>query len=78
MKAAERSCRKVWREISNYLDGEVDEELRAELETHLKGCARCTVVLDDMSNVVRLIAEGIEFSLPSGFSEKLRESVKGS
>lgn len=78
MNTAELNCRKVWREISNYLDGEVDQELRARLDAHFKKCASCTAVLDDTRNVVNLIGEGIEFRLPPGFSEKLRESIKRS
>ena len=78
MKTGELDCRKVWRELSNYLDGEVDQELRSGLEAHFKGCAHCTAVLDEIRKVVKLISEGIEFRLPQGFSEKLKESIKRS
>jgi anti-sigma factor RsiW len=78
MNIAELNCRKVWREISNYLDGEVDQELRARLEAHFKKCPRCSAVLDDTRDIVKLVGEGIEFRLPPGFSEKLRESIKRS
>ena len=78
MKTGKLNCRKVWRELSDYLDGEVDQELRSGLEAHFKKCALCTAVLDDTRNVVKLIREGIEFRVPPGFSEKLRESIKRS
>ena len=45
------SCEQVWLEISDYLDGEVDLELRAAIEEHVKACQRCTAVLDGMRNV---------------------------
>jgi len=39
MKVIEISCLEVWREISNFLDGEVDPEMRARMEAHFKVCA---------------------------------------
>ena len=35
----EISCVEVWREISNYVDGEVDADLRARMEAHFRACA---------------------------------------
>jgi len=33
----EISCERVWREISNYLEGETSTELHARMEKHFKG-----------------------------------------
>ena len=30
------SCEEVWREISNYLEGDVDPSLRASMEEHFR------------------------------------------
>ena len=76
MKTVELGCREVCGEVSNYLDGEVDRQLRARLEAHFKACARCTAILDGTRSVVKLITEGIDFPMPHGFSEKLRERIK--
>ena len=71
MRVIEISCLEVWREISNYVDGEVDAELRARLEAHFKVCAHCTAILDGMRNVVKLVGDGVECELPDGFSQRL-------
>ena len=71
MRVIEISCLEVWREISNYADGEVDAELRARLEAHFKVCAHCTAILDGMRNVVKLVGDGVEYELPDGFSQRL-------
>lgn len=71
MRVIEISCLEVWREISNYVDGEVDAELRARLEAHFKVCAHCTAILDGMRNVVKLVGDGVEYELPDGFSQRL-------
>jgi anti-sigma factor RsiW len=39
MPIIEISCVEVWKEISNYLDGEIPVELRERMEAHFKGCA---------------------------------------
>jgi anti-sigma factor RsiW len=71
MRVIEISCLEVWREISNYVDGEVDAELRARLEAHFKVCAHCTAILDGTRNVVKLVGDGVEYELPDGFSQRL-------
>lgn len=70
-KIIEISCIEVWREISNYLEGAVDPELRARLEAHFKVCKHCTAILDGTRNVVELMADGEAFELPAGFGERL-------
>src|SRR5712691_2181742 len=58
------SCEEVWREISNYLDGEVDASLCAAMEDHLRGCKHCTAVLDGTRNVVQLYGDERMFEVP--------------
>lgn len=72
----EISCVEVWREISNYIEGEIDPELRARMEAHFKVCAHCTAVLDGTKNVVKLVADGVEYELPDGFSQRLYDKLK--
>ena len=78
MRVIEISCLEVWREISNYIDNEVDPELRARMEAHFKVCAHCTAILDGTQNVVKLVAGGVEFDLPEGFSKRLHCRIKES
>jgi len=66
----------VWREISNYIEGEVDPELRKRMEEHFKGCEHCAAVLDGTNNVLRLVGDGRPFELPSGFSERLKKRLE--
>jgi anti-sigma factor (TIGR02949 family) len=67
----EISCEEVWREISKYLDGEINEEMRARMEEHFRGCKHCTAVLDGARNVVQLVGDARAFELPAGFSNRL-------
>lgn len=76
MATIEISCYHVWREISNYIDGEIEPELRRRMEEHFKGCEHCTAVLDGTKNVVRLVGDGRAFELPAGFSERLKKRLE--
>ena len=76
MSVIEISCLEVWREISNYVDDDVAPELRARMEAHFKSCAHCKAVLDGTKNVVRLVADGVEYELPRGFSDRLYRKIK--
>ena len=78
MKVIEISCLEVWQEISNYIDDDVDAELRARMEAHFKACAHCTAVLDGTKNVVKLVGDGVEYQVPDGFSQRLYNKIKDS
>ena len=67
----EISCEEVWREISNYLEGEISAEMRARMEEHFKGCKHCTAVLDGTRNVVQLVGDATALEVPAGFSNRL-------
>jgi Putative zinc-finger len=76
MRVIEISCLEVWKEISNYLDNDVETELRARMEAHFKVCAHCTAILDGTRNVVKLVADGMEYHMPEGFSRRLYDKIK--
>jgi anti-sigma factor (TIGR02949 family) len=76
MSIIEISCVEVWREISNYLDGEVSAELRERLRAHFDTCHHCAAVLDGTRNVVELFGDGKTFPIPEGFSERLYKKIQ--
>jgi len=70
------NCEEVWREISNYLEGEVDPSLRAAIEEHVRGCKRCTAVLDGTRNVIQLYGDERMVEVPLGFSHRLHRRLE--
>jgi predicted anti-sigma-YlaC factor YlaD len=70
------SCEHVWREVSNYLDHEVDAALRAAIEEHLRSCKHCTAIVDGTRNVITLYGDDRFFTLPAGFSERLERRIR--
>lgn len=71
MMIIEISCVEVWREISNYVEGDIDPELRARIKAHFKTCRHCTAIHDGTRNVVRLVGDGEAFDVPVGFRQRL-------
>jgi anti-sigma factor RsiW len=67
----EISCIEVWREISNYVDGDLEPALKARMELHLQNCKHCTAVLEGTKNTVSLLADGDWYPMPAGFGERL-------
>jgi anti-sigma factor RsiW len=76
------NCEHVWREVSNYLDGEVDSVLRSAMDEHVRGCRKCAAVLVGTRNVIDLYGDERMLEVPFGFSQRLRrrlgEPVAGS
>lgn len=79
------NCEQVWREISNYLEGEVDAPLRATMDEHFATCARCKSLLEGARSVIRLysdermidertLGEGM-IDVPAGFGRQLERKL---
>ena len=71
----EISCAEVWREISNFVDGEVDPELKARMERHFQNCKHCAAVLEGTRNTVRLLTDGEWYPLTTGFGQRLFQRI---
>ena len=65
-------CEDVWREISNYLEEDLDPELKLAMEEHFAQCPHCESVREGMRNVIELYGEKPMFTLPAGFHPRLR------
>lgn len=74
--AAALRCASVRREISNYLDRDLDAALRRRIDHHLRTCAHCRAVLDGARNLVLLAGDSRAFRMPSGFSDRLKARIR--
>ena len=48
------SCKRLWESLSDYIDGELSEELCQKIEQHLAGCEHCRVVVDTTNKAIYL------------------------
>ena len=69
-------CKKVMEELSNYLDGDVDEVLKLDLCSHLSKCQHCQVVFDTTRKTIELYCDGELFPLPVDVHERLHAVIR--
>jgi anti-sigma factor RsiW len=65
------TCQEVWRDISDYVDDELDPKQRAALEEHFAECRHCAAVLEGTCNVIRLYRDERVLAPPEGFHDRL-------
>jgi hypothetical protein len=70
------NCEQVWREISNYIDEEVDAGLRFAMEEHFQTCKHCASVLAGTRNVVQLYGDERMLEVPAGFGRRLEKRLE--
>jgi anti-sigma factor RsiW len=69
-------CKHVWEQVSDYIDGSVSPEIKADIERHLANCRRCAAVLDSTRNILVLVGDERTFELPVGFGERLHSRLQ--
>lgn len=69
------NCEQVWREVSNYLEGEVDAGLRSRMDDHFQTCSACRSLLEGTRNVIRLYGDERMIEVPLGFGSRLQRRL---
>jgi hypothetical protein len=70
------NCQEVWREISNYVDGEVGASLRSRMDEHFPTCPHCASMLAGTRNIVQLYGDERMLEVPAGFSQRLEKRLE--
>ncbi len=75
-KHEHKDCRKLLGSISEYVDGELSEELCSALERHLEDCEDCRIVVDTMKKTVYLYhATSENENIPSDRRQRLYKKL---
>lgn len=69
-------CRELLGQLSEYIDGELEDALCAELEAHLAGCTNCRVMVDTLRKTITLYHAQAPAELPSDVEERLYKVLK--
>lgn len=70
------TCGELLRRLSDYIDGELEAALCAQLESHLAGCADCRLIVDTMRKTITLYRSQTPVELPSAVAERLYGVLK--
>jgi hypothetical protein len=72
-----KKCADYLQELNDYLDGQLDETLCAEIEKHVGECHNCKLMIDSLKMTVTLCREsGVCEELPPQFSERLTQALR--
>lgn len=69
------SCKRVLDELSNFIDDDIDPQLKGEIEGHLRRCRRCSILHDSLRKMLVIVADGRRFQVPVGYSERLHAFI---
>ena len=69
------SCREVRRELDNYMEDDVSQELKVRIEQHFLTCEGCFATYDSLRKIIRLINGTEIIELPEGFSACLYHRI---
>ena len=70
------NCKGVIRELSNYIDGDLDPGLKTELERHLNHCEDCTMIVDQTKKSVEILCDSRPVELPSDVRTRLHAALR--
>ena len=69
------NCKGVIREISNYIDGDLDPVVKQELERHLEHCEDCTMIVDQTKKTIQVLCDSQAVSLSTEVRERLHAAL---
>jgi len=69
-------CRDLLGQLSEYIDGELEAALCAELEVHLADCTNCRVTVDTLRKTITLYHAQAAAELPSDVEDRLYKVLK--
>jgi len=67
----DRHCQDLLQTLSDYVDGELGEQLCHELEQHLQECDNCTIVVDTLRKTLELYRQRSLDPLPDEVRNRL-------
>jgi len=70
------SCEDVLAELSGYLDNELTESLRKQVEEHMVHCRACRAVYDSTRKTLRIVTESGSFELSEDVSSRITSSIR--
>ena len=69
-------CQDLLGNLSDFIDGELDDVVCQELQRHMAGCENCRVVFDTTTRTIYLYQSSAnEIELPAGARERLFDTL---
>jgi anti-sigma factor RsiW len=70
------TCKDFLKELSDYLDENIDKELRRELEAHASECPNCWVIFDTSKKTLQIFKGMEPQQIPSRVHDRLMAALQ--
>ncbi len=70
------TCKEFLQELTDYLDSNVDAELRLKLERHINECPNCFVILDTTQKTIKVYKGMQPQEIPNEVHVRLMKAVE--
>ena len=70
------NCKGVIREISDYIDGDLDAAMKQEIERHLADCEECEMVINQTKLTVDIFCDSQPVELPTDVRSRLHDALR--
>ena len=69
------NCSDFLKELTDYLDGVLDENTKSELDEHLAWCHDCFVICNTTQKTIEIYRESELYELPEDLRVRLRTAI---
>src|ERR1017187_2636782 len=69
------TCTDFLSQLTDYFDGQIDPDLLAEVQTHVRECHHCEVVLDTTRQTISIYREHEIYEFPAELRERLHAAI---
>jgi len=70
------TCKDFLRELSEFLDENLDAEVRDKLERHITECPNCWVIADTTRKTVKIYKGMDPYPVPKDVEERLMQAIE--
>lgn len=70
------TCKDFLHELSDYLDGTCDPDLRSKLEKHINECPNCWVICDTSSKTIQVYRGMDPQPIPQEIHDRLMSAIQ--
>jgi predicted anti-sigma-YlaC factor YlaD len=68
-------CTDFFKELTDYLDGIIDPQLKSDLEEHLIWCHDCRIVYDTTQKTIHIYKDSQPYDLPDDVRTRLQSAI---
>ncbi len=69
------NCKEFLKELTDYLDGVIDDRTKSELEDHLTWCHDCYVVCNTTKMTIEIYRNSEVYELPDDLRTRLQSAI---